>query len=293
MASVLKQDRFVSFDGTEIAYYAGGCPDGPVVIMSAGLGGGLVAWRHLIKDLAPDHRLIAWDYRGLFASAPAPTRAAYTVEHHARDLKCLIEHLEIEAPILIGWSMGVQVNFEACLSHWVKPCGLIAAHGSPGRPISTAFDSKIPERIAPLLFSAVQKTWRLAMKPAPRFVNSDLVIRGVMRGFQAVGWMDGAIAKRDFQDMARDWVELNLEIYTDIFDALGRHDLSDRLHEIKTPTLVIAGSKDKFTPKHLSESIERVLPNAELVYVPNATHFGLMEHPAFVCAAIRRFIASL
>jgi len=293
MESTLQEHRMSSFDGTEIAYYTGGYTGGPVVLMSAGLGGGLVAWRHIIEDLAADHQLVAWDYRGLFQSGSAPNRAAYSIENHARDLKCLMEHLDIDAPILLGWSMGVQVNFEVCLSHWAKPRGLVAIHGTPGRPIKTAFDSKVPERIAPFVFSAVQKTWRVAMKPAPKLANSDPVIRMVMAGFRELGWLDEGISQRDFQDMARDWVGLDLEAYTDIFDALGRHDVTSRLHEIDTPTLVIAGGKDKFTPKHLSETLDKGLPNAELVTVPNATHFGLMEHPIFVCAAIRSFIDSL
>jgi pimeloyl-ACP methyl ester carboxylesterase len=289
----LIQHRMTSFDGTHIAYYLGGRADGPAVVISAGLGGGLVAWRHIIEDLAPDYRLICWDYRGLFKSGPAVNAAGYAIENHARDLKCLLEHLGITQPVLLGWSMGVQVNFEACLSHWIKPSGLVAIHGTPGRPIDTALNSGLPKRVAPLIFSTVRKTWRLAMKPAPRMVNSDRMVQLIMLGFRGLGWMDKGMSQRDFQDMARDWIELDLEAYTDIFDALGRHDTTDRLPTLETKTLVVAGSKDKFTPNHLSTTIERLLPNAELVMVPSATHFGLMEHPVFVCGAVRNFIDSL
>jgi pimeloyl-ACP methyl ester carboxylesterase len=114
-----------------------------------------------------------------------------------------------------------------------------------------------------------------------------------MLGFRGLGWMDKGMSQRDFQDMARDWVELDLEAYTDIFDALGRHDTTDRLHTLTAKTLVVAGSKDKFTPNYLSRTIEGLLPNSELVMVPSATHFGLMEHPDFVCQAIRKFVDGL
>lgn len=293
MEDQLEQQYMRSFDGTKIAYYLGGDPQGPPVVISAGLGGGLVAWRHVIEELAPDHRLICWDYRGLFSSGPARSPGDYAIENHARDLKCLLEHLEIVDPVLLGWSMGVQVNFETCLSHWVKPRGIVAVHGTPGHPIDTAFNSSLPKKVAPYLFSVVRKAWRVAMKPAPVIVNSDRVVNLVMLGFRGLGWMDKGMSQRDFQDMARDWVELDLEAYTDIFDALGRHDTTDRLHTLTAKTLVVAGSKDKFTPNYLSRTIEGLLPNSELVMVPSATHFGLMEHPDFVCQAIRKFVDGL
>src|SRR5690606_16734341 len=131
---------FKSFDGTRIAYYETGNPAGPPLVISAGLGGGVRAWSAVIARLQRDLRIYAWDYRGLSASSPAADPNSYAIENHSRDLAALLSHLDLEAPILAGWSMGVQVNLELYRCSTRPIAALICLHGAAGHPLSTAFD---------------------------------------------------------------------------------------------------------------------------------------------------------
>jgi proline iminopeptidase len=65
----------------------------------------------------------------------------------------------------------------------------------------------------------------------------------------------------------------------------------DRLDEIETPTLVLAGRYDfLFPPEHQAILVDR-LPNAQLELIECAGHNPHMEQPAETMRAIRNFVA--
>ena len=67
----------------------------------------------------------------------------------------------------------------------------------------------------------------------------------------------------------------------------------DRLGEIATPTLVIAGRDDfLFPPEHQVE-LAAGIPNAQLRIIERAGHNAHAERPEAVMAAIRGFLSSL
>ena len=69
-------------------------------------------------------------------------------------------------------------------------------------------------------------------------------------------------------------------------------NVMQRLGEIKTPTLVLAGKHDfQFPPEH-QEALAAGIPNARLEIIENAGHNSAAERPAEVLKAVREFIAS-
>jgi pimeloyl-ACP methyl ester carboxylesterase len=90
--------------------------------------------------------------------------------------------------------------------------------------------------------------------------------------------------------MAEEWCGLDLEVYAKIFAALGDHDASDLLDSIETPTLLIAGGRDRLTPAHVSERVADRMPNASFDLVEGATHFGLLEFPDAILESVERFL---
>ena len=93
-----------------------------------------------------------------------------------------------------------------------------------------------------------------------------------------------------FRDIADEWTRLDFTAYADLFEALDRHDATDLLPSVKTPTLVIAGGSDHFTPAHRAVHMASTLPDAELERLPDATHFGLLEYPDEIGERVARFL---
>lgn len=282
---------FESFDGTEIAYYLTGQRDGPTLVLCNGLGGNLVIWRELIAAFGDRFRIVCWDYRGLYGSGRPPTAADYDIPNHALDLAHLIEHLRLERPTLIGWSMGVQVSLELHRTHPELAGRLIAIHGTQGHSLSTAFDSPITKWVAPAVFTAMKGVGRRLETVGPPLARTRPVVDGLVWACQRTGMMSPDIDDRAFAALAEEWLRLDFEAYARVFEALSRHSTWDLLPEIPTPTLVIAGEADRFTPAHLAIRMAREMPNAVLRSIPGATHFGLIEYPDAIVATIEDHLA--
>lgn len=66
----------------------------------------------------------------------------------------------------------------------------------------------------------------------------------------------------------------------------------DRLGEIETPTLVLAGRHDFLFPPEHQAALAAGIPNARLEIIERAGHNPQMEQPAEVIEAVRRFVAT-
>jgi len=286
----LTVESFQSFDGTEIAYYQTGRHQGRTLVLCNGLGGNGIVWRELIEHFAPDYRIVCWDYRGLYGSGSPAGERGYAIPNHALDLACLLQHLKLNDPILVGWSMGVQVSLELHRTHPELAGTLIAIHGTQGKPLSTAFDSQVTEWIAPAVFTAMRGIGRGLGNIGPPFARSPLVINGLVWACQQTGIMAPDLDNRTFGKLAEEWLQLDFDAYARVFDELGKHSAWDLLPEISTPTLVIAGQADRFTPEHLSIRMAREMPNAQLEVIRDATHFGLIEYPREIIDQIQAYL---
>ncbi|HXO07947.1 MAG TPA: alpha/beta fold hydrolase, partial [Solirubrobacteraceae bacterium] len=75
-----------------------------------------------MEPLSRRYRVIALDLRGHGDSSNAP--AGHTIPHYARDLERFMSALELEQPVLLGWSMGAFV-----IHDYVKQFGTSALAG--------------------------------------------------------------------------------------------------------------------------------------------------------------------
>jgi pimeloyl-ACP methyl ester carboxylesterase len=291
LAVSIASQRLESWDGTEITWYEAGDPDAPPMVFCGGLGGGVMIWRPLFERFAERFRLLSFDYRGLYASGRAPHSGAYDLIHHVRDLVQLLEHTGARSPILMGWSMGVQVGLELHRDHPERLAALVAIHGTAGRPLATAFDSSFAEQAAPFVLGALRAAGTRFAAVGPALARNPVVVHSFVGIARRLGYMAPTIDVAAFQEMAEAWTRLDLDAYARIFEALGAHDATDLLPAVRTPTLVVAGDADRFTPLAVSEQMVERMSDAALAVIPGATHFGLMERPAEIVDAVDRFVA--
>jgi len=290
MANAIEPRRLRSHDGTPLTYYVGGADEGVALVFCGGLGGGIQVWEPLIERFAPSFRLLAWDYRGLYASGPSPRRA-YRIEDHARDLLQLLDHEGVKAPVLLGWSMGVQVMLEAHRADPTLARGLVAIHGTAGRPLQTAFGSDVVERVFAPVSLAMRAVGRRLAGVGPSIARSRLVAGAFVRVSQRLGWMAPEIDLGRFQDMAAQWLGFNLGVCAEIFGRMGEHDASDLLAAIRAPALIISGGRDRFTPSETARAMAAAMPAARLEFLPGASHFGLIEYPDEIVGAVERYLS--
>ena len=287
---MIETRRFCSYDGTDLAYHVGGDPDGIPLVFCGGLGGSVAIWRPFFEHFGDRFRLISWDYRGLYGSEPASRAEEYGIENHVADLVQLLEHESIDSPVLVGWSMGVQVALELHREHANLPAALVAIHGTYGRPLKTAFDSSWASSLSPLALGALRLVRSRLGLVGPYLARSTLVSDSFVWFGQQLGVMSSTLDHDLFRDIAEEWSRLDLGVYADTFEHMNAHDAADLLASIKTPSLIIAGDRDRFTPAHLAQRMAKEMPDAVLEVVSGATHFGLIEYPEAIIHSVEHFM---
>jgi haloalkane dehalogenase len=105
---------------------------GPTVLFSHGTPTSSYEWRHLVRALAPTHRVIAPDHLG-FGSSPQPRGADYSPEAHAQRFAGFAEGLGLRdvtlvvhdfgGPIALPWALGGagRVARLVVINSWMWP----------------------------------------------------------------------------------------------------------------------------------------------------------------------------
>jgi len=261
MPPPVEERRFVSFDGTEIAYRAVG--QGRPILFCNGLGGGWEAWTHQIQYFRDRYRLLSWDYRGLYGSALPANREALCVVDHARDALQLLGEEGADRAAIVGWSMGVQVGLEMFRAAPEQVASLAMINGLAGRPWDHIFNFNLVGRLLPPFLRG--------LRSMPRVI--DAVVRQATRVSDPGEWAKriGLVANTLDEQVAAEIVAkfrtLDMDTFIRLLERMGEHDGWDLLPLIDVPTLVISGSRDVFTPRSAAERAlcaDRVSRNAQL-----------------------------
>ena len=81
---------------------------GKPILCVHGITANCRSWDVLASALSPRHRLIAMDLRGRGRSDKP--QSGYSLEHHMRDIVCLMDELGLEKTVLMGHSLGAFIS---------------------------------------------------------------------------------------------------------------------------------------------------------------------------------------
>lgn len=208
---------------------------------------GLLMNRHMYDQLAPEMasrgiRVIAVDLLGHGASDMPPDMRTYTMTTFADQLAALIDHLELDRPIVGGTSLGANCSLEMAVRHPRAARGLFIE-----MPV---LDNALVA--AGLIFLPILATLRVA-KP-------------VLRGIAAV---TNRIPRTNFLlDIWLDWTRRPPEASEAVLEGVlfGRTaPPRDERQLIGLPTLVIGHPNDPLHPFTDSDMLAEELPRARLV----------------------------
>jgi 3-oxoadipate enol-lactonase len=285
-----REKRLTTADGTGIAYEVLGRGEHTIVLAN-GLGGRLYAWEPAIEAFWSTHRLVTWDYRGLFASDSPKSKRKLAVTHHVDDIISILDEEEIDRAVFVGWSMGVQVSLDVAASYPERVAGLVLINGTHGHVLSTGFQPVVsvpflPKRLHQLL-DWLQDNPEVAHQIARIARLSELPTWAFMR------LMAGRRA-RDLTPLLSRYVDdvlgSSFPNYLRLFQELDAHSTFHLLREIDAPALVISGFFDILTPPYQSKEIADRMPNAEYIRLWRSSHFSMLERPEIVIPAMKRFL---
>jgi len=272
-------------DGASLLGYEGG-RNGPSLLFANGLGGPVSAFRHQLDHFGNRYRVLTWDYRGLYGSRSTRPPARVDIRAHAEDLEDLLVAVGAEKPILVGWSMGVQVVLELARLRPTLASHLVLINGTYRTPLSSL---RLPGAgyVLPGLIERARTHHALGKR----------IVRRLARSRRAADWVrrlhivSPAVATDELLALAKNFESIDLEVYLRTLSALHHHDASSVLSGVTAPALVVTGARDPLFSPRVAEDLAARLPRAELYVVPKATHYAPLEFPALVNARIDRFLS--
>jgi pimeloyl-ACP methyl ester carboxylesterase len=283
MPPPVEEGRFVSFDGTEIAYQAVG--QGRPILLCNGLGGSWEAWSHQIQYFRDRYRLLTWDYRGLYGSSPPSDPSALGIVDHARDGLRLLEEEGADRAAIVGWSMGVQVGLEMFRAAPERVASLTILNGVAGRPWDYVFNLSLVGRLLPPVLRGLRSGPRVieaAVRQATRLPDPG-------EWAKRIGLTANTLDEQVAAELVVRFRSLDMDIFIRLLERMGEHDGWDLLPLIDVPTLIIIGSRDLLTPRSAAERMARRIRGSEIMMLPGATHYAALEYPEMVNLRLEKF----
>lgn len=224
------------------------------LVLVHGFLGGARYWIPLTSALKDYFDVIAVDLPGFAGSAHIP--APDSIAGLSQTVVQLMDRLDIQRFSLLGFSMGGMVAMQAALDQSNRVEQLIL--------YGTAASGDLPDRfeswdasIARMQSQGVEatadktvRTWFVEGDKHPFYASCREACRGAS---------DASCIK--------------------IMRALQSWSARDRLSEIKAPTLLVVGDKDRSTKPAESIAIWERVPGSQLCILPNCAHGVHMEKP--------------
>jgi pimeloyl-ACP methyl ester carboxylesterase len=267
------ESRFISVDGTNLHFVIKGT--GRALILIHGNPGSCQDWTHLYEPLGSRYQVLGFDRPGHGHSERSDRTGPVTVEVQARLLAGALSEFQIDRPILVGHSWGAALALTYALSYPVAGLVLLAPAAYEGDD-GVSFLTKLPALpligdILNILFTPLVSGW---------LVRSDL----------KKAFAPDSVPENYLRHALAEWTSPTRVKWYSIDDALLNESLpklTPRYPELNVPASILTGDADEIVPPEENAlRLQRVLPNSELIVLPNTGHQVLFTQPEAVLRAI-------
>jgi pimeloyl-ACP methyl ester carboxylesterase len=236
----------------------------PLVLLHGGLGSGEM-FGPVLSALAEHHQVIAPDLQG--HGRTADIDRPIDIRLMAGDIAALIDHLHLDKPDVVGYSLGGGVAMQLAFQH--------------------------PEKIRKLV--AVSANIRRDAIPPEMLAQQAQVNAGAMEFMKSTPM---------YQDYVR--VAPRPEDFPKLLDKMGQSmakdfDFSEEVRNLKVPTLIVAADADMAPPSHYIETFKlldgglrdggwmgegRPKGGHALAILPGLTHYNIGASPLLAATVL-------
>ncbi len=274
-------------NGAKISYQQAG--EGPDVVLIHGLATNRAFWfPHPLQSLKEHCRVTIFDLRGHgYSSMP---ESGYTSADMADDLAVLMDHLSIEAAVLVGHSFGGVVGLQYATRHPDRVKGLVLADSRvlSLQPIQSLDQQAELQGLEKELISQSVDNWQkephVGMRLLEELARHKLNNPGQpsRKGINPFGGMGKG------ERSARLWLKL-LETTSAREDIRSPAGLTaGRIKAFGNPIALIYGERSRCIDT--CRQMEQQLPHSDTIIVPGVGHFHPIARPRYFTNAVLDFI---
>ncbi|GHH90630.1 alpha/beta fold hydrolase [Streptomyces capillispiralis] len=273
-----------SADGTRLHVEVHG-PDGaPAVVLAHGWTCSTAFWAAQIRELAADHRVIAYDQRGHGRTPASPDCGTDTL---ADDLEAVLTATLApgERAVIAGHSMGGMTIMAAS----ARPA--FRAHAAAVLLCSTGSSRLVTESTVVPIRPGRARTWltgRILGSRAPLGPVTPLA-----RRILKYATMGPASDPHMVEACARIVHACPRTVRHAWSAVLHTLDLDHGVRQLRVPTEIVVGTADRLTPPVHARSLAAALPScAGVTELPGVGHMTPVEAPGQVTAKIRALVTA-
>ncbi len=236
------------------------------VVLHHGIGTNRDIWCGWLPEVAAQHRVVRFDFRGFGASAVPPVNHTWTMRELIDDL---LEVADIagDGPVhVVGESMGGSIALAAAIERPDRFASVtISNAGYKGQGIG-----RLPGWKAEIERDGIA-TWAERMMPL-RFAP-------------------GAADARQLAWFATEQARAKPHVVLGLGDVLARLDLTQQAPTLKIPLLILAPDSSPFVPVRQASELVELIPHAELNVFAGVRHGLPFSHAAKASRLTRDFLA--
>ncbi len=240
--------------------------EGEPLVLVPGLAGGFELLGPLARWLARHFRVISYQLRGeddCFA-----LRRRFDRADLVEDLREFLDWFGLERPPILGVSFGGVLALELAM-RWPNRLQALITQG-----VGARFERGLLQQVA---------GWVLSRYPLPSdspFVN------------QFFNLLFGSRQKPGplFEFVTRQCWQTDQSVMAHRFHLVESFDPDLRLHDIRVPTLIMAGNRDLLvSPQSLRDLVDGI-EDSRCVDLPGCGHLAFVAHPDRVADEVERFL---
>lgn len=275
----LPPSKFLTLsDGARVHYRDEGPRDGSALVLLHGSNAALFTWVPWVDRLDKTFRVVTFDLPGHGLTGPVPSND-YSQKGMESFVDKVVDKLGLAKFALAGNSMGGAIAARYAEDHPDRVVALILVDAG-GMAVRNA---KLP------------LGFRIARTP----VLNRLLVHVTPRRLFAEGLYDAfADPSKVTPAMIDEYWELNRmrgsrEATMERFQLPWDDYVATHIAQIKAPTLILWGAKDRVIPVAAAHEYAAAIPGSKLVIFPQAGHVLQEDDPDDSAAALRTFLTSL
>jgi len=257
----------LSKEGT--AYELIGPPGKPVVVLIHGIGLSSSLWQVHTEVLAQRYSVLRYDLPGHGASSPVSAKLSLPVL--ALQLHQLINELEIEQAVVVGFSLGGMINrrFALDFPQRVRALAILNSPHERTPEQQQAVESRLVQTASQGARATVEASLQRWFTPGYLATQSQIVAP-----------IRDSVLATDPHSFAQ---------VREIL-ATGVVELVRPTPPIEVPALVVTCENDSGSTPKMARGIAAEMVDAKIVIVPHLKHLGLIEDPQIFTQTLIGFI---
>jgi pimeloyl-ACP methyl ester carboxylesterase len=267
--------RFAAVDGMQVHYRDEG--SGPAVVLLHGTSSSLHTWEGWAARLRQRHRVVRFDLPAFGLTGPSPARD-YTIDAYVTFVDHMLDRLGVQRCVLGGNSLGGAIAWQYALAHPQRVQALILVDAG-GYPLTGA-GPPIAFRIA---------RWPVIPTLLARLDPRALVEDGVRRSYGDPARIQPEVVDRYYQLALAPG---NRRAFIDRMRSPVWGD-GARIRELRVPTLVLWGARDRLIPVDAARRFGADIPGARVIVYDDLGHLPMEEDPQRTGADVETFLSGL